>query len=370
MSVSVSDRTVYVLVTSRDQLGPREINADRSLGVFVTKGEVSMVGEIDNLTIRRYPDIDEQLLSRGWIEYGRLWYLLKHLADPNHHGVIDVDTATKTLVTVTKRRSVYWMNQILKCSEHYSKDSKRLTYGFIQLLSKPPVVRLQLLGPASVLRLLGIRRMNLAPVDMPIIALLGTKTEVKQSYYECTTRARYANRLVSRHNRAVDLGVSKSTTHRYDKALCLDVYENWLPYHDCDNKLFTDNNRQKLREIAFNISMFRETPSRYQVVPTNSLSLPILKAIGKGQRLEKYIIVEQLPSTYKQHAEPNLRAKESVNRKLHTSAETATTFIYDERNSGRSCSQAEKHKPITLLPDAELTGGRRLWVHAQPRRKK
>lgn len=308
--------------------------------------------------IQRYPDIDGELLRLGLIEEGRLWYLSKNLADKNCSGFVSISAVIEEIAQIAQRRRSQLQQVLEKTANLYDPNGLK---GFCEKVSDG---NLRLFGTAAVCRLLGIDRIQHYPVFLPLEDLCGKSPEVKYSFYESIVRAEYSHAFVSREKRAKDLGLSESSTIRYDKKLGLVLLDNWTLATDDYDYVFTSKDRAPLIQQAKGKARLEGMP-KYITIDISALPVSLLRRIAPGQALGNYIMLERLPSTCEPHHRTRKDLLVKINNQLRTSANMATSSRVPIWKNGRKCNLIQDLELIEINCREAVNGNIRLWVPVQ-----
>lgn len=176
-------------------------------------------------TVRLYPDMAMAMLRRGVAAPGRLWLLLQHL-DKLGQGWLAVTEARTRLCTPGAPLHLCGWRQLRNLLD----QGEGL---FWQRDGRGGEQRIWLAGSARVALRLGLRRVQLAPVALPVARLLEGIGTVRAHFYASYHSSREQNsrdgqaRPVSRATLAAMMQVSRRSQQAYELAAGVQRQPNW-----------------------------------------------------------------------------------------------------------------------------------------------
>ena len=278
-----------------------------------------MTETAEEKAIRLYPDVALAMLRTGVVASGRVWLLLRYL-DTKGQGWVTVATARSHL---TGKKS-----PLRICGWRQLRNLLSQGEGLFWRREERPAHngRIWLHSLANVAADLGISRLSLRSVSLPIDCLLQTIGTVRAHFYASYHSGRRRPRPIARASLSTISGVSRRTQHAYEQKAGVKRRQNWAV-----GSASTEAARQE--------TAWRQGQALFQFTDHN----------GKYGPPGKCYLAWQLPNTY--HGPHELHAKghrKRTNRKL--------VDLFTQGITGN-----DREKVVTRCE--EYNSGRRFYDH-------
>jgi hypothetical protein len=167
-----------------------------------------------------YPDVAAALLRKDLCAPGRVWLLLRHL-DMDGRGWVSASTAREQLTKKNAPLRICGWRQLRNLLARgdglfWARDDGPASEGRIWLRSL-----------CKVAAALGIARLRIRPVALPLPILLESIGTVRAHFYASYHSGRTRNKPIARQTLSDLTGVSRRMQHAYEERAGVKSQENW-----------------------------------------------------------------------------------------------------------------------------------------------